>query len=232
MIREVIVLAGGLGTRLRDVVRDVPKPLAPVAGRPFLAWVLDQLCLENVDHIILATGHMAALVERSIGSSWNGVPVTYAIEYEPLGTGGAIRFAAGFTQGRGVHVVNGDTYLRYSMKRLEHSLDQEGPAMAMALAFVEDTFRYGRVQVDEGRVVAFEEKGCSGPGLINAGCYYLGPRALQALPAVDKFSFELDFLRGQIREAGIVGYSETEAFIDIGIPSDYARAQYVFATAK
>ena len=109
---EAIILAGGLGTRLRGMVSDVPKPLAPVAGRPFLAWVLDSMADGGIARIVLATGHMADKVEAAIGRSWRGMEVVYSVEPQPMGTGGAIALARNLLRGHGAHVINGDTYLQ------------------------------------------------------------------------------------------------------------------------
>ena len=109
---EAIVLVGGLGTRLRAVVGDVPKPLAPVAGRVFLAWVLDHLAGQGMRRVLLATGHMADQVEAVIGHRWSGMEIAYSVEDQPLGTGGAVRLAAARLMGGAAHVLNGDTFLR------------------------------------------------------------------------------------------------------------------------
>ncbi|MGX5730464.1 nucleotidyltransferase family protein [Pseudoxanthomonas beigongshangi] len=228
MSREVIILAGGLGTRLREVVHDLPKPLAPVAGRPFLAWLLDRMVDEGVEHVVLATGYLADRIESALGHSWRGVPLTYAVETQPLGTGGAVRNAVTMTGENGVHIINGDTYLRYSLEALESSTRSAGMNIGMALAEVDDTSRYGAVGVDRGRVKKFAEKGTSGPGLINAGCYYLDDHAIKQLPERSSFSLERDFLESAVDGIGIAAYRDTSGFIDIGIPVDYARAQQLF----
>jgi D-glycero-alpha-D-manno-heptose 1-phosphate guanylyltransferase len=228
MTREAIVLAGGLGTRLREVVQDLPKPLAPVAGRPFLAWVLDRLVDEGVGHVVLATGYKADLIEKALGASWRGVPLSYAVERRPLGTGGAVRYAADLTKGNTIHIVNGDTFLRYSLEGLETSTRSAGLGIGMALAEVDDTSRYGAVGLVDGRVRAFSEKGAHGPGLINAGCYYLDASAMQRLPERENFSLERDFLEAAVATIGVAGYRDTDGFIDIGVPADYARAQQLF----
>ena len=162
---QAIILAGGFGTRLREVVADLPKPLAPVAGRPFLVWLLDSLASEGLRHVVLATGYMADAIESFAGRDWNGMALDYSREHQPLGTGGAVRLAAGrMDDGEGVHVINGDTYLRYSPRALEAAASVEGVDAAIALAHVEDVSRYGAVEVEAGKVAAFSEKGGSGPG--------------------------------------------------------------------
>ena len=227
---EAIVLVGGLGTRLRAVVSDVPKPLAPVAGRPFLAWLLDHLADNGMHHVVLAAGYLAELVVDSIGREWRGMEVNYSIESSPLGTGGAVRQACGLLRGDATHLLNGDTFLRYDMSALEQATRTAGSALGMALARVDDVARYGAVVCNAGRVDGFSEKGERGPGYINAGSYYLTSAALLALPKDPAFSFEAKVL-GPLTEAGkVCGYAATSGFIDIGVPEDYLRAQSVFGS--
>ena len=227
---EAIVLAGGFGTRLRGIVDDVPKPLAPVAGRPFLAWLLDRLAASGMRRCILATGYLSEAIERNIGTRWQGMQIAYSVEPEPLGTGGAIRLAATQVQGEGVHVLNGDTWLAYSPQALERATRELDAAIGMALADVEDVGRYGAVERDaRGMVVGFREKGEQGRGAINAGCYFLTEAALASLPAQAAFSFERDVLQPAADVGRVAGFVDTSGFIDIGVPEDYARAQAWFA---
>jgi len=225
---EAIVLVGGLGTRLRDVVPDLPKPLAPVAGRPFLAYLLDQLAKEGIRRSILATGHMAEKIEQAIGSGWQGMDVIYSRETEPLGTGGAIRLAARRLQGDAVYLTNGDTFVRANLGKLEDCTRACELSMGMVLASVPDVARYGAVETDAGRVVAFREKGSSGAGYINAGTYFLAHEAIARLPAEKSYSFETDVLRPEAMAGRVAAFGESSHFIDIGVPEDYRRAQQMF----
>ena len=226
---EAIVLAGGFGTRLRGIVDDVPKPLAPVAGQPFLAWLLDRLATGGMRRCILATGYLSDVIEQRIGARWQGMEIAYSVEPEPLGTGGAIRLAATRLQGDAAHVLNGDTWLEYDPVALEDTARAAGASMTIALARVDDVARYGAVDIDNGRVTGFREKGESGPGWINAGCYFLGADALAALPERDAFSFEQDVLQPRVQARAVAAFTATAGFIDIGVPEDYARAQLQFA---
>lgn len=225
---EVIVLAGGLGTRLRSVVADLPKPLAPVAGRPFLAHLLDQLATGGLRRVILATGYMAEKIEQVIGRRWAGMDVAYSKESDPLGTGGAIRRAAALLQGDGVHLANGDTFLRYDLAAFERAVRARGASLGIALAKVGDVGRYGGVEIDGGRVTAFVEKGGCGPGLINAGSYFLTAAGIAGLPDEDgAYSFENRVLMPGVMRGQVVAFHDTSDFIDIGVPDDYARAQHL-----
>ena len=229
-VDEAIVLAGGLGTRLRGIVDDVPKPLAPVAGRPFLAWLLDRLAATGMRRCILATGYMTGVIESVIGTRWQGMEVEYSVESRPLGTGGAISLATARLQGNGVHVLNGDTWLAYSPQTFERVTRERDAAIGIALAQVDDIGRYGAVELDaRGMVVGFREKGERGRGAINAGCYFLTDAALATLPTDDAFSFEREVLEPAAGKGQLAGFVESSGFIDIGVPGDYARSQLQFA---
>lgn len=225
---EAIVLVGGFGTRLRTIVSDVPKPLAPVAGRPFLAWLLDHLAENGMRHVVLAAGYLAERVVDCVGREWRGMGVDYSIESTPLGTGGAVRQACSLLRGDATHVLNGDTFLRYDMQALEQATRAIGAELGMALACVDDVARYGAVVCEGGHVEGFKEKGESGRGYINAGSYYLTHAAIHSLPAELAFSFEIRVLAPMAAAGGVCGFDATSGFIDIGVPEDYQRAQSLF----
>jgi D-glycero-alpha-D-manno-heptose 1-phosphate guanylyltransferase len=192
MPEEAIVLAGGFGTRLRAVVRDVPKPLAPIAGRPFLAWLLESLARSGLRRAVLATGHLAEQVEQAFGTRFAGLDIAYSREDTPLGTGGATWQALRLTRGERVLVLNGDTWFG-----IDHQvLAAAAPAadVAMALRPVPDRARYGSVELADGRVTRFLEKGATGPGLINAGVYVLRRDLVARLPRDGGFALEREVL--------------------------------------
>ena len=226
---ETIILAGGFGTRLRDVVADVPKPLAPVAGRPFLAWLLDRLAVQGMRRCILATGYMADVVEREIGTHRSGMEIVHSVETDPLGTGGAIRQAASLLHGACAHVLNGDTWLAYSPAALEQAANEAGAAIGLALAHVADVGRYGAVETRNNMVIGFREKGGIGDGWINAGCYFLSAAAIAALPDAETFSFESEVLLPMAAAGKVAAWTDTSDFIDIGVPEDYRRVQQQFS---
>ncbi|GAA5070561.1 sugar phosphate nucleotidyltransferase [Lysobacter panacisoli] len=227
---EVILLVGGMGTRLRAVVADLPKPLAPIRSRPFLAYQLDAYAAAGMRRAILATGFRAEQIRSAIGSRWSGMEIVYSHEEEPLGTGGAIRQAAGHVLGDGgVHLANGDTFLRYAPAGLEAATRRADARMGIALARVDDVGRYGAVEVSDGKVSAFREKGGQGEGLINAGSYFITGEGLSRLPADESYSFEERVLLPWALEGQVAAFTDTRDFIDIGVPEDYARAQTVVA---
>lgn len=230
---EAIILAGGRGTRLRTVISDVPKPLAPVAGRPFLAWVLDHLAAVGMRRCILATGYMAEAVEKQVGRRWRDMDIAYSVEETALGTGGAVGKATDLLWGKSVHVLNGDTFLRYKPADLELATRVKDADIGLALAHVDDVSRYGAVYVERGRVLAFHEKGGHGSGLINAGSYYFTSPVLEDLRSRSgPLSLENDVLLPRAVAGDIAAFCDTSDFIDIGIPDDYARAQKIFASIQ
>jgi D-glycero-alpha-D-manno-heptose 1-phosphate guanylyltransferase len=224
-VLEAVVLAGGFGTRLRGVLSDTPKALAPVAGRPFLAYGLDLLAGGGVEHVVLATGYMAEQVEAAIGGCWGAMRISYSRESTPLGTGGALRQAAALTQDGPLLVLNGDTYLRFDPAAFVERMRELQAPIGIALAEVADVARYGVVETLGDRVHAFREKGDRGPGSINAGVYCLSAGAVAALPRSEAFSFEHEVLAPAVAAGQVFAWRATADFIDIGVPADYAAAQ-------
>ncbi len=229
---EALILAGGFGTRLQSVVRDVPKPLAPVGGRPFIAWLLDALAAQGMRRMVLAVGYMGEVVEQALGSSWRGAALIYSREPEPLGTGGAVSLAAGCIQGDSFFLLNGDTWLELDYGAFDRAAVTASAPLSMALARVEDVSRYGAVRVEDNRVAGFVEKGSSGAGHINAGVYRVTRDMLGSFPDKHRFSFENEVLAPAVEQGLVSAFTQTRGFIDIGIPADYARAATVLPTAE
>lgn len=224
MTMDAVILAGGFGTRLREVVADVPKPMAPVAGRPFLEILLDVLARQGVGRVTLSTGHLAHVVSNHFGRRYAGMELHYEVESVPLGTGGAIAAALPHCRGDHALVLNGDSFVELDVQALE----QRWRGVPMMLArHVDDTSRYGRLHVREGQVVGLLEKGCSGPGLINAGVYVLPLNELAQQPIAPPFSFEVDVLMPRLAMRPYDLVVAEGLFIDIGLPDDYRRAQHL-----
>lgn len=221
---EAIVLAGGFGTRLRQVVADVPKPMAPIAGRPFLEILLGSLAQKGFSRVVLSLGFMAEKISDHFGARFAGMDIAYVVEDAPLGTGGAIRLALDACTQDHVFVFNGDTYLDLEVQSLEQRWQAKRHQVVVG-RHVPDTSRYGRLVVDGVRITCFAEKGISGPGLINAGCYVLAADALARFPLNQPFSIETDYLVPEVTSATVDVFVTEGMFIDIGIPEDYARAQ-------
>lgn len=225
---ECVVLAGGKGTRLRSVVSDLPKCMAPVAGRPFLAWLLDDLREAGFDHIILSLGYKHEAVEAWVASRPDRDSITCVVEEEPLGTGGGVRLALRQAREDSVFILNGDTFFGVDYPAMQAFHRQSGAQATLALKPLRDFDRYGEVTLDgEGRITAFREKRPCAEGLINGGVYLLQRDALAEMP--ERFSLEKDYFEPKAESAGLAGFRSEGYFIDIGIPADYARAQRDFA---
>lgn len=226
---QAIVLAGGLGTRLRGVVPDLSKPMAPVAGRPFLAWVLDALVDAGFERVVLAVGYRHEAIRDHFGAAYRGLPLAYSVEHRPLGTGGAIRLAAQSPARDPWFVLNGDTFVELDHRAMLDLHRRGGERMTLAVCRVPDAGRYGAVEIEAGHVCRFREKGIAGPGAINAGTYLLSPQVVETIPTGEVFSFEQQLLMPRVGELRPAAFETAGLFIDIGVPDDYARAQQLFA---
>jgi D-glycero-alpha-D-manno-heptose 1-phosphate guanylyltransferase len=224
-----MVLAGGLGTRLRSVVADRPKVLAEIAGRPFLTFILDQLAEAGCREVVLCTGYQADQVERAFGNRYLDMRLAYSRENAQLGTGGALRLALPLIQAEECLVMNGDSYCAASLAELATWHETQAAVASLLLTRVPDTSRYGRVETSPaGEVRAFREKANTvGEGLINAGVYVLRSALLESIPANEQVSLERDVFPRLIG-AGLYGRSVAAPFIDIGVPDSYAAADAFF----
>jgi D-glycero-alpha-D-manno-heptose 1-phosphate guanylyltransferase len=227
---EIIILAGGLGTRLRSVVKDVPKCMAPVADRPFLAYLLQWLLQFEVDRVILSVGYLRDVIKEWMASHPNDYPfeISYAVEEEPLGTGGGIRLAMEQVKGKEAVILNGDTFFDVNLNQFIQEHHTHNALLSMALKPMRAFDRYGAVESEKGIVRAFKEKQYCAEGEINGGVYLLNKENpfFDALPA--KFSFETDILHPYCKHGAICGSTYDGYFIDIGIPEDYQRANREF----
>ena len=223
------ILAGGLGTRLRSVVSDRPKVMAEVSGRPFMAYLLDQLADAGVKHVVLCVGYKGELVREALGSSYREMHLLYSQEVSPLGTGGALRLALPLLKMDTTLVMNGDSYCAANLPAFAtwHAARQS-PA-SLLLIQTDDTRRFGRVDDDEqGRILSFQEKAdTSGPGWINAGLYLLQRPFLETLPSDRAVSIEREIFPAWIGR-GLHGYRSEGRLWDIGLPESYAQANIDF----
>ncbi len=225
-IKEAIILAGGLGTRLRQTVPDLPKPLAKVCGRPFLEYVLDHIRSQGVKKAILSTGYMHKAIEGHFGRGYRGISIEYAVEDEPLGTGGALRNALRHADEENVFALNGDSLFRVDMKSMAAFHLENNSILTLAVKPGVDSGRCGRVQVEGMKIKGFTEKGKNSAGChINGGVYAISRKCAGLMRGLGKsFSFEKDFLEKGMARA--FAYPSGAYFIDIGIPEDYLRTQY------
>jgi D-glycero-alpha-D-manno-heptose 1-phosphate guanylyltransferase len=222
---EAIVLAGGLGTRLGGRLGNLPKPMAPVAGRPFLEILLSQLSRCGCARVILSVGHLHTVIQDRFGASFHGMGVNYAVESAPLGTGGALRLALAQAREDSVLVLNGDTFLNADYAGMLRFHAAEGAAVTIAVVHQPDIARYGGVVIEGNRIVSFDEKGRSGPGWISAGAYALSKNLAWPRGLREKFSIERDFFVPEVARLQPAAYKVDGYFLDIGIPEDLDRAQ-------
>jgi D-glycero-alpha-D-manno-heptose 1-phosphate guanylyltransferase len=226
MISTAIILAGGLGTRLRSVVTDLPKCMAPVAGHPFLKYVMDELLNQGISHFIFSVGYKREAIIEYLHDHYPFVNIRYAIEEEPLGTGGAIKLAARLSKEKNVFVLNGDTMFKVNLKALSDQHYQYQADCTLSLKPMKAFDRYGVVEINtENRIISFKEKQYYDSGLINGGVYALNAISFLREQLPTKFSFEKEFLELSYTNLKLYGFVSDSYFIDIGIPEDYNRAQ-------
>jgi len=222
--REAIILAGGLGTRLKGVTGDRPKVMASVDGRPFLEYLLDYLIVNKITRTILATGYGGDALTEYFGSSYKGMPLVWSHENEPLGTGGAILQAIDLAGTDSVFVFNGDTLFNVPLDEMIMVLGNCN-SVGLALKPMTNFDRYGVVELESGKIKHFAEKKKYIQGLINGGVYLLSREWLTGRAPGHKFSFEKDILEKYVSEGEMSAFICDEYFIDIGIPDDFKRAQ-------
>lgn len=233
---EALILAGGFGTRLKPVVSDVPKPMATVAGKPFLAHLLEYWYHQGIRRAVLSVGYKAESIREYFGSRYYGLDISYVQEHEPLGTGGAVKYALekGNWREQSLLLLNGDTWFEADGSQLARDFANHGVTITMALAAIENTGRYGGVTVNKQGVVTDFTSGKPGKTFINAGCYLLDRHklaiAMQGLP--QRFSFEDTLLSALATKSELSASIQDCTFLDIGIPEDYRRAEIVMKTRE
>lgn len=223
---EVIVLAGGMGTRLKGVLPDIPKCMAPVQGKPFLTYVLDYLANQGISKVTLSVGYRKDQIISFFGDRYGPLFIDYAIENEPLGTGGAVKFALNFCIQDEVFVVNGDTYFMADLPAMEKMHFKSPADITIAVKHLYETGRYGLVILNQdGRITDFLEKDLSkGGGWINGGIYLLNRKIFNDFPQ-QKFSLENDFFKVKSVDLKFQAFQSDGFFLDMGIPEDYFKTQ-------
>lgn len=226
MIKQAIILAGGLGTRLRSVVSELPKCMAPVTGKPFLHYVIGHLQKEGIQNFIFSVGYKSESIISFVKESLPPGNFQFSIEEEPLGTGGAIKLALEKSTEKNILVCNGDTLFKVHVNELNEFHEQHKPDCTLCLKPMKNFDRYGVVELDnDNLIISFKEKQFYKNGLINGGVFALNTETFINKNLPGKFSFEKDYLEKFVVERKIYGLIQDEYFIDIGIPEDYERAQ-------
>jgi D-glycero-alpha-D-manno-heptose 1-phosphate guanylyltransferase len=224
MKREAVILTGGSGTRLKSIIPDLPKPMAPVKDLPFLSYLLDLLHKYKFEKTILAAGYKYEILESYFGSSYKGIELVYSVEKEPLGTGGAIFEASGLIESDYFFVINGDTFFDVNFDGMEKMFLKSKTELMLALKPMVNFERYGTVVTGCERIISFNEKKFCEKGLINGGTYLMKKNWLHECAPGKKFSFEKDILEKYVTKEEIAYYISAGYFIDIGVPEDYLRA--------
>jgi D-glycero-alpha-D-manno-heptose 1-phosphate guanylyltransferase len=227
---EAIVLAGGYGTRLQKVVQEVPKSMALVNGRPFLEYLFDFLLAQKIERVVLSVGYKHEFIENHFKNKYRSLNIDYAVEEEPLGTGGGTRLSFWRVSGKRAIVLNGDSIFRIDIAALWDLHLKKKADATIALRKLGNTGRYGRVTLDrQRRINAFEEKNeAAGPGLINGGIYIIEKAFLMDPYFRGRFSIEKDCFEKFHTSARMFGLPVKGYFLDIGIPEDYKKAQDEF----
>ena len=219
---KTIILVGGMGTRLQSVVKDVPKPMADINGKPFLEYLMDNMLNFGATEFILCVGYLREVIIDYFGDNFKGVPVKYSVEEELLGTGGAIKQAFDLFDLDNAVIINGDTFVE--LDYAEFYKKMSGEKLGLSLKYVENASRYGLVKTEGDRVVEFtEKKDTDEAGFINDGIYYVD-KSLFERDLPKKFSFEKEILEHEVKNLKPKFLKAEDYFIDIGLPESYAKA--------
>ncbi len=230
MLDTAIILAGGFGTRLQSVVKDLPKPMAPINGKPFLEYILNYCSSSGITNCILSVGYKSEKILSYFGNKFLNIDLKNCFEESPLGTGGAIKASMKMTDAKEILILNGDTFFNVPVDEMYFQHKKNKADLSLALKPMKNFDRYGIVNVTpDNSISGFEEKAFRSEGTINGGVYIIKNTLSKIFPDEEKFSFEKDFLEKKINQLTIKGFSFDEYFIDIGIPEDYQRAQHELA---
>jgi len=227
MIKEAIILAGGLGTRLSSILKDTPKAMAPINGRPFLDFQLDYLAAFGIDHVVISVGHLREKIMDHYQNQYNNIRIDYAIEEEPLGTGGGLLLAMKKVEGSSVFVLNGDTFYMIDYQKFLDIHRAKESKCSIIIREMDDISRYGAIERNENRQITgfYEKSDRQGQGFINGGVYLINKVYFLNQNLPEKFSLEKDFFQKIYTQQKIYGILCRQYFIDIGVPEDYEKAQ-------
>lgn len=222
MIQKAVILAGGKGTRLASVVQDKPKPMADIAGLPFLHYMILDLKKKGISEVVLLVGHLKEVILDYFQTSYHGVKISYEVELEPRGTGGLI-YELARKWNENILLINGDTYFEVDIQSLIAS--SKNKEIVLAVRKVERSDRYGALTIENNRIIDFQEKSWIDSGYINGGIYFLPKGCFDTFDLPFSFSLEKDFFEAKKDVLHLKPFYSDGYFIDIGIPEDYSLAQ-------
>jgi D-glycero-alpha-D-manno-heptose 1-phosphate guanylyltransferase len=231
-LKEAIILAGGLGTRLRGVVPNLPKCMALVAGKPFLYYLIRELQSNGIKKFIFSLSYKSEVIIDYLEKNFKHIDFEYTVEEKLLGTGGAIKLAMSKTKYETVLVVNGDTLFRFNLNSLDKFAIEKNAICTLLVTKLEKSDRFGFVVIKEDIIESFLEKGESKEGYINAGVYAINKSYFIENTNLEIFSFENEFLKKEVLKKRIHAQIQEGYFIDMGVPEDYFRANEEFNLVK
>lgn len=221
-----VILVGGQGTRLRSVVSDLPKPMADINGKPFLEYLLSFLNNQGCRHCVLSVGYKYEIIKNYFGNQYLNMKLDYAVEEEPLGTGGGIKNSLRFISQDNFFLLNGDSFFDVNLSELAEFHIQNHAAITLAVKEMFHVDRYGTLEIEKDKITQFNEKKIIEQGFINAGVYAVSKNIFdEKYINKDKFSFEKDILEAYVKSLPFYAFISDGYFIDIGIPEDYQKAQ-------
>ena len=232
-LHESIILVGGQGTRLRSVVQDIPKPMADINGKPFLEYLLYFLHAQGCRHVVLSVGYKYEVIENYFGNQYLNLTIDYAIEKEPLGTGGGIKNSLGFISQNDFFLLNGDSFFDVNLAQLAEFHSSKKSLTTLSVKEMRHVNRYGTLTIENDRIISFNEKKFIEKGFINTGIYVVSKQLFDNKHIrQEKFSFEKDILEANVGRLPFYAFLSDGYFIDIGIPEDYLLAQEDFKGGK
>ena len=231
---KALILAGGFGTRLKEVINDRPKVMAPIGGKPFLEYVIQLLRRNGFKEIVISLGYLGDYIKAYFGDGTSfGVKIEYAVEDFPLGTAGALKNAGAYFK-EPFLVVNGDTYLEADLNRLISFHNEKKCLATVALAVINNVGESSLVSLQKsGKIQSFQEKTKSGKGgLVNAGYYFFSPKIFRHIPIGKRLSLEKIIFPKLVSSGLIYGFPMDASFLDIGRPETYEKVKIYFQKRK
>ncbi len=223
---KALILAGGFGTRLRTVINNTPKVMAPVNGKPFLEYILFSLYKSNIEEVVVSVHYLADHIKDYFGNDYKGMSLKYSEEISPLGTGGAIKNSLSYLKNTdNIVVMNGDSFVNCDLLHIVEKHKSSECSISIVVKKLPVSERYGTLEIKDHKIVSFKEKKSEKDCFINTGIYLISSRIFENHHLPDSFSFEKDFLQKEISSLSINAIHTDSFFIDIGIPADYKKAQ-------